>query len=102
MWSASTWYGLVHFRSRTAASAAARTLAGSDPMMVCSRFDLFHTGMTSTPLLAARTHAWSCALAWCANRSPPPIEYFPSVSMGRNLRGVWGVVVSDWPGEERG
>ena len=24
-------------------------LAGSDPMMVCSRFDLFHTGITSTP-----------------------------------------------------
>ena len=53
MWSASTWYGFVQPSAFTAASAAARTLAGSEPMIVCSRFDLFQTGMTSTPRSAA-------------------------------------------------
>ena len=37
----------------TAASAAARVSAGSEPMMVCSRLDLFHTGTTSIPASAA-------------------------------------------------
>jgi len=37
-------------------SAAARTLAGSDPMIRCSRLDLFHTGLISTPR-AGRQHA---------------------------------------------
>src|SRR5260370_1248214 len=42
------------FRSwRTARSAAALTLAGSEPTMLCSRFDLFHTGITSRPAPAA-------------------------------------------------
>ena len=38
----------------TAASAAARRLAGSEPMKVCSRLDLFQTGTMSTPCCAAR------------------------------------------------
>ena len=33
MWSASTWYGFFQPSARTAASAAARTLAGSEPMI---------------------------------------------------------------------
>src|SRR5882762_8171685 len=46
--------------------------------MVCSRFDLFHTGTTGTPASAARTQARNCAFAWCTNRSPTPIENLPS------------------------
>ena len=63
MWSASTWKGLVQSNSLTAASAAARTLAGREPTMVCSRCDLFQTGVTSTPRSAASTHARNCAFA---------------------------------------
>ncbi len=63
MWSASTKYGFVQPSSFTAASAAARVCAGSDPMIVCSRFDLFHTGTTSTPASAAFMHAANCAFA---------------------------------------
>ena len=81
MWSASTWYGFVQPSSRTAASAAARVVAGSEPMIVCSRFDLFQTGMTSAPCSAASMQARSCAFAWWANRSPTPTEYFARVSM---------------------
>ncbi len=82
MWSASTWYGFAHPIAVTAASAAARVAAGSLPIIVCSRFDLFQTGITSTPRSPASWHARSCAFAWCANRSPTPIEYFARVSMG--------------------
>src|SRR2546425_12182744 len=49
--------GLFQFSSRTAAAAAARTLDGSEPMVRCSRLDLFQTGMTSTPCSAAFRHA---------------------------------------------
>ena len=59
MWSASTWYGLLQPSVLTASSAAARVLAGVEPIMVCSRFDLFHTGMTSTPCSAAILQACS-------------------------------------------
>jgi hypothetical protein len=76
MWSASTWKGFAQPSSRTAASAAASTLAGLEPTMPCSRKDLFQTGVTSTPLSAARMHARSCAFAWWAKRSPTPKEYF--------------------------
>src|ERR1017187_4637697 len=48
-------------------------------MMVCSRFDLFQTGTTSTPASAAFMHAASWALAWWAKRSPTPMENFGSV-----------------------
>src|SRR5262245_17541216 len=81
IWSASTWCGCFQPRSRTAASAAVRTLAGSDPTMPCSRFDLFHTGTTCTPCSAPRIHARSCALAWWAKRSPTPMESFSSFNI---------------------
>ena len=42
------WSSLVPY---TAVSAAARVEDGSEPMIVCSRFDLFHTGITSIPAL---------------------------------------------------
>src|SRR5437870_13663115 len=48
---------------------------------MCSRLDLFQTGMTSTPCSAAFIHARNWALAWCAKRSPMPNEYFPRESM---------------------
>src|SRR5579875_2640868 len=79
MWSASQKYGLFQPSAFTAASAAARVEVGSEPMMLCSRFDLFHTGMTSIPAFAASTHACSCAFAWWAKRSPTPMEYLPRV-----------------------
>ena len=75
MWSASQKYGSFHPSAFTAASAAALTLEGSEPMMLCSRFDLFQTGTTSTPCSRTFTHACNCALAWWANRSPTPTEY---------------------------
>src|SRR6185437_9555439 len=78
MWSASRKYGFVQPSSLTAASAAARVWLGSEPIIMCSRLDLFHTGTTSTPASAARMHAASCALAWCANLSPTPNENFGS------------------------
>ncbi len=53
---------------------------GSEPMIMCSRLDLFHTGTTSTPASPAITHAASCAFAWCANRSPTPTENLGSFS----------------------
>ena len=59
MWSASTKYAPCQPTARTAASAASRTLAGSEPTTRCSRFDLFHTGVTSTPRRAASTNAVS-------------------------------------------
>src|SRR2546421_2823638 len=43
--------------------------------MVCSRCDLFQTGVTSTPCAAASTNARNCAFAWRAKRSPTPKEY---------------------------
>src|ERR1051326_280441 len=79
MWSASTRKGRVQSSSLTAASAAGRTLAGREPTMECSRCDLFHTGVTSTPCAAAIAHARSCAFAWCAKRSPTPNEYFSNL-----------------------
>src|SRR6185312_6950836 len=79
MWSASRKYGFVQPSSFTAASAAARVCVGSDPMIMCSRLDLFQTGVTSTPAALAFMQAASCAFAWCANRSPTPIEYFGRV-----------------------
>src|SRR5437763_33 len=63
MWSASTWYGFAQPSAFTAASAAARVVAGPEPMIVCSRFDLFQTGTTSIPRSAARTQARSCGFA---------------------------------------
>src|SRR5262249_34011583 len=63
-------------RARTAQSAAARVPDGSEPTILCSRFDLFQTGMIVTPCCAARTQAANCGFAWCANRSPTPSEYF--------------------------
>src|ERR1700733_712359 len=59
-----------------ARSAAARVPEGSDPTIRCSRLDLFQTGMMVTPCRAACTQAANCGLAWCANRSPTPSEYF--------------------------
>src|SRR5207247_6402144 len=50
-------------------------------MVMCSRLDLFQTGMTSTPRSAALMQARNWALAWCAKRSPMPNEYFPRASM---------------------
>src|SRR5947209_10360196 len=76
MWSASTWKGRVQSSSLTAARAAASTLGGREPTIVCSRCDLFQTGVTSTPRAAACAHARNCAFAWCAKRSPTPKEYF--------------------------
>ena len=35
---------------------------GSEPMIVCSRLDLFQTGMNSAPSSVASWHARSCAL----------------------------------------
>jgi hypothetical protein len=81
MWSASTWYGFVQPSSRTASSAATRTLGGCEPTVVCSRYDLFQTGTTSAPRSTAVMHARSWALAWWAKRSPTPIEYFASSSI---------------------
>ena len=75
--------------------AAARTLDGSEPTKVCSRLDLFQTGITSTPCCAAMMQACSCALAWCANRSPVPTEYLARINgcdMGvLYIRAGWGV-----------
>src|ERR1700681_184968 len=48
--------------------------------MLCSRLDLFHTGITSTPCCKAATQAWSWALPCSEKRSPTPIEYFGSRS----------------------
>src|SRR5437016_5342308 len=81
MWSASTWYGRFQSSSATAESAAARTLAGSEPTIRCSRLDLFQTGITTAPRSAAIMHARNCALAWWAKRSPTPRENFSRVSM---------------------
>src|SRR5271170_29805 len=78
MWSASRKYGVVQPSAFTAASAAARVCVGSEPMMVCSRLDLFQTGAMVTPAFLAFTQACNCALAWCAKRSPMPTEYFGS------------------------
>ncbi len=64
MWSASQKYGSFQARALTAASAAWRTEEGSEPMIICSRFDLFHTGTTSIPLWRAFMQACNCALAW--------------------------------------
>ena len=63
IWSASTCHGFFQPSSATAFSAAARTLAGLEPMMACSRLDLFQTGVTSTPWLAAMMTACNWALA---------------------------------------
>src|SRR5579871_1870703 len=87
MWSASTWYGRVQPSSRTAASAAARTPAGSEPTVTCSRCDLFQTGTTSAPWTVASRNARNCAFAWWAKRSPTPTEYLASVNM-RDRRGM--------------
>jgi hypothetical protein len=46
IWSASQKYGLSQPSAFVAASAAARTPSGSEPMMVCSRWDLFQTGVS--------------------------------------------------------
>ena len=54
---------------------------GAEPMVVCSRCDLFQTGITSAPRSAAIMQARSCAFAWWAKRSPTPTEYFASVNM---------------------
>src|ERR1700730_3368034 len=48
--------------------------------MLCSRVDLFHTGITSTACCKAATQAWSWALPCSEKRSPTPIEYFGSRS----------------------
>ena len=55
--------GCFQPRALTAASAAARVVAGSEPMIRCSRCDLFQTGMTSTPFRLAIRQARSCAWA---------------------------------------
>src|ERR1700722_20714165 len=80
IWSASKKYGLVQPNSLTAASAAIRVWLGSDPIIMCSRLDLFQTGTTSTPASEARTHAASCAFAWRANLSPTPIDNLGSLN----------------------
>src|SRR5437870_3587378 len=72
--------GFFHLSSWTAFWAASRTLAGSEPMMVCSRLDLFQTGVTWAPFSEARTQACNWALAWCAKRSPMPRENLPNAS----------------------
>ena len=74
IWSASTNQGCGHFLFATAAAAASRTLAGSLPMKLCSRFDLFQTGATTTPAAASRSNAANWASASWANRSPTPNE----------------------------
>src|ERR1700682_4400823 len=78
MWSASQKYGSSQCSACTAASAARRTDKGSEPMIGCSRVGLFHTGITWTPFCKACTQACNCAWAWCANRSPTPMEYLAS------------------------
>jgi hypothetical protein len=50
-------------RAATAAAAASRTLAGSLPMKLCSRFDLFQTGATTTPSAASFSNAANWASA---------------------------------------
>src|ERR1700689_918606 len=79
MWSASQKYGFSQCSACTAASAAWRTDEGSEPMIVCSRFDLFQTGMTSTPFCKATSHACNSVLGWCPNLAPTPTEYLPSL-----------------------
>src|SRR6185312_5483357 len=64
----------------TAASAAARVEYGSEPMMLCSRFDLFHTGITSAPAFCASMQACSWVLVCFVIRRRPPRENFPSWS----------------------
>src|ERR1700678_242859 len=78
MWSASRRKGWVQWRALTAASAAARLWAGSEPMVMCSRLDLFQTGTMEAPSLWARRHVCNWASACRANRSPIPREYLPS------------------------
>ena len=64
MWSASTWYSPLNPMAVTAAVTAFRTSCGQVPMMVCSRFDLFHTGATVIPASLAWRMARNCAFAW--------------------------------------
>src|SRR5205807_1082440 len=56
-----------------------------EPTILCSRLDLFQTGTIGTPRLAAQIQAASCGLAWCAKRSPTPIENFDR-SIARDFR----------------
>ena len=84
--SAQAKYAPFHPSAFTAASASSRTLVGSLWTMLCSRLDLFQTGVTSTPSCFAFTKAASCALPWCANRSPMPMENF-----GRFISGSLSV-----------
>ena len=57
IWSASQKVGqLPAQRLHRGVGGLPRTEVGSEPMIMCSRFDLFHTGTTSTPA-RERVHA---------------------------------------------
>ena len=99
MWSASRKYGAVQPRAFTAASAAARVLVGSEPMMLCSRLDLFQTGTISTPSFLAARQAASWASASWAKRSPMPRENLPMTRGWEDIRGVRAARVG--PGRTR-
>src|SRR5437016_12846099 len=64
-------------------------------MVMCSRLDLFQTGMTSTPSSVALIQGRNWALAWCAKRSPMPSEYFPrgSILLTSRLKMRYSMVV---------
>ena len=79
MWSASNRYSPVQPRSATALSAAWRVWMGSEPMMLCSRLDLFQTGVMSMPSFLASMKAASWAWAPLAKRSPTPNVYLGQV-----------------------
>src|SRR5687767_15929262 len=54
-------------------------------MIRCSRLDLFQTGTTSVPCSVSFIQARNCAFAWCAKRSPTPIEYLASVNIAHSV-----------------
>src|SRR3984893_3814464 len=53
--------------------------------MLCSRLDLFHTGITSTPCCKALTQTLRWALPCSEKRAPTPIEYYGSRSEGVDI-----------------
>ena len=77
--------GFFQPNSFTAASAAARVALGSEPIIKCSRLDLFHTGTTSIPAAAAITHAASCASSPDAQTCHPHLLNTLEASILRSL-----------------
>src|SRR2546422_7386696 len=74
MWSASTCQPFFQSSAFTAASAAASTLDGSEPMNVCSRFDLFQTRSEEhTSELQSRLHL-VCRLLLEKKKKQTPIH----------------------------